>query len=152
VMREMEAGYGSLFKGAIGRMRAARRAKMSDNGHYSPPRFITFQNGVEELIEGIVARLKGDLLLGVEIERIRPTDELYEISLKDGQRIVADAIIFATPANVTVSLLEDFAPEPAKELAKIRHENIGTISLAYHSKDVRREHPINGLMIPRREK
>ncbi|NJN43284.1 MAG: protoporphyrinogen oxidase [Anaerolineae bacterium] len=152
VMREMEMEHGGLFKGALGRMRAARRVKKVENGQPRPPRFITFQNGAEELVEALVARLEGDLRLRVEIERICPFGEQYEILLKAGQRIFADAIIFATPANVTNRLIENFAQEAAKCMATIRHENIGTISLVYQSKDVQRVQPIHGLMIPRREK
>jgi oxygen-dependent protoporphyrinogen oxidase len=156
IMREMEAEYGGLFKGALGRMRAARAAKVATNGaangHPRPPRFITFQNGAEELVEALVARLEGDLRLGVDIEAIWHTNTHYEVILSEGLPSRADAILFATPANVTARLLEAMAPHAAKSLAKIRHENIGTISLAYRDADVQLPAPINGLMIPRREK
>lgn len=152
VMREMEAEFGGLVKGALGRMRAAHQQKASTNGHARKPRFITFQNGAQELVEALVARLKGDLRLGAEIHRIGHNGAQYEITLADGEKIFAFAVLFATPANVTAHYLEDLAPQAAKGLAKIRHENIGTISLAFRETDVQLPNPINGLMIPRREK
>lgn len=113
---------------------------------------MTFQNGAQELVEALVARLKGDLRLGAEILRIGHTGARYEITLANGEQILADALLFATPANVTAHYLEVLAPQAAKGLAKIRHENIGTISLAFRETDVQLPNPINGLMIPRREK
>ena len=72
--------------------------------------------------------------------------------MDNGEALDADAMIFATPANVAANFLADIAPEPAEKLASIRHQNIGTITLIYKANDAQTKEPIHGLMIPRREK
>jgi len=149
IMREMEAEFGGLFKGAIGRMRAARKTKKE--GKPSKPRFITFQNGAEEIVNQLVAQLDGDLQLNSWVTKVEKNDIQYLVHLKDGSTIPADAVIFATMANATAKFLERFAPDASALLSKIRHTNIGTISLAYDQSQIT-DLPFRGLMIPRREK
>ena len=61
-------------------------------------------------------------------------------------------MVIATPANEAAKLLQEVAPKAVQDLKRIRHANIGTISLVYHDDDIPEEPKINGLMVPRREK
>jgi oxygen-dependent protoporphyrinogen oxidase len=155
IMREMEAEYGGLFKGAFGRMRAARKAKKNGpsarDDAPSKPRFITFQNGAEEIIAQMIEKITGDLRLNAWATKIEQNSDRYLVYLKDGSTIAAEAVILATTANVTAKLLADSTPDVAKMLERIRHTNIGTISLAYDHAQIT-DFPFRGLMIPRREK
>lgn len=149
VMREMEAGYGSLVKAMLGRMRAAGRPPKPAAPR---PRFFTFQSGAETLVAGLRARLTGDLHLGSQITAITRRGESYCLELAGCESFDADAIILATPANHSASLLADVAPPAARALAAIRHENIGTATLIYRQADVHTRLRIHGLMVPRRER
>jgi len=146
----MEAEYGGLFKGALGRMRAAR--KQQDGS--KPPRFFAFERGAQDLIDTLVKKLEADgadLRLNAETVHVGTNERGYAIRLGDDELLHADALILATPANASAQILGDVNPDAASMLGKIRHENIGTITMVYRAEDVRMAKRIHGLMVPRRE-
>ncbi len=150
IMREMEAEYGGLFKGALGRMRAARSGRDGERR----PRFIAFENGAGDLIEALVEKLEANganLLLSAVIRQVKRNSTAYALSLEKGIALHADALILATPANASAKILEAVNSDAANALGRIRHENIGTISLVYRAEDVQMTQRIHGLMVPRRE-
>ena len=147
IMREMEAEYGGLFKGAFGRMRATR----NKNGQEKRPRFIAFKNGAQDLVAMLIQKLDGDLRLNSDVRGINRTDDGYSVALQNGEIIQADALILATPANVAAQLIKMANADAARLLETIRHENIGTLSLIYRDQDVSMKECIHGLMVPRRE-
>ncbi|MBT3337956.1 MAG: protoporphyrinogen oxidase [Anaerolineae bacterium] len=150
IMREMEAEYGGLFKAALGRMLAARKSKKENDDNRS--RFGAFVHGLQELIDALVEALTGDLRLNVDIKRVEKVDDGYQITLANGGKLSAKALIFATPANVAAKLLESVAAESAEKLTTIAHQNIGTVTFIYKAEDAQTAVRIHGLMIPRREK
>lgn len=160
VMREMEAEYGSLVKAMLGRMRTARAARRqqkqaetaSRSAANSRPRFFTFQSGAESLIHGLRSHLTGDLHLGCQVNAITRVGESYHLEVAGCEPFSADAVILATPANHSASLLAGVAPTAARALSAIRHENIGTATLIYRPGDVHTRMRIHGLMVPRRER
>ncbi len=150
IMREMEAEYGGLFKGALGRMRAARGEGESPK----KPRFIAFENGAGDLVEALVENLEyngADLRLSTEISQAASNSTGYYVSLGKGNVLHADALLLATPANASAKILVGIKPDAARSLREIRHENIGTVSLVYRAEDVQMERRIHGMMVPRRE-
>jgi len=122
IMREMEAEYGGLFKGALGRMREAK----SQNSVEKPPRFIAFENGAQDLVTAIADNLNGDLRLSAEVQLIEATKSGYCVQTENGE-IPADALIIASPANSAAQMLANASVEVAGLMSRIRHENIGTI-------------------------
>lgn len=148
VMREMEKESGSLFRAAF--QRAFRPHK---NGHTQgkKPRFITYHNGIQGIVDGLVERLTGDLRLNSSVQSITKNHSGYHVQLRRGDIFRADAIVIATLANVASELLKVISTEASQRLEKIRHNHIGTVSLVYKESDLPRL-DINGLMIPRREK
>ncbi len=150
IMREMEKEAGSLFKAAFRRMLAAR--KQNREGKLKRPRFITFQNGAQRVIDVLVEKLDADLRLNAAVESVEIEGGRYHLALSDGNQMAADAVLIAAPANAASKMLRGSVPAASEELAAIRHENIGTISLAYREEDMPPGLEINGLMIPRREK
>jgi oxygen-dependent protoporphyrinogen oxidase len=146
-MREMERESGSLVLAAL--QRGLRAKKKSSNGTRKP-RFITFKQGLEGLAENIVKQLTGDLRLNSRVNYVCRIQDKYQIHTSNMDVIEADAVIFATLANVTAGLLEDISEEASERLRSIRHNNIGTISLVYNESDLP-QLDINGLMIPRSE-
>jgi oxygen-dependent protoporphyrinogen oxidase len=148
IMREMEKEYGGLFKAVVGRMRSGRK----NTNNHRPPRFITFKYGAQILVDRCVEQLEGDLVLNAQVSNIEKNANQYKVKLSDGMQYHADALIIATTANMAAELLYDAAPEASVELSRIRHENIGTISLVYRNEDLPADLNIHGLMVPRREK
>jgi oxygen-dependent protoporphyrinogen oxidase len=150
IMREMESEYGSLVKAVIGRARKAHKKSNST----AKPRFITFRNGAEGLVTTLTTQLAGQLRLNAAVHRLSRKNggTGYQVGLANGEILTADALILATPANITAQFMQDLSAEIAQELAAIRHENIGTATLIFRSDDVKTKVRIHGLMAPRRER
>jgi oxygen-dependent protoporphyrinogen oxidase len=149
VMREMERESGSLFVAALQRAVRPRKRK---NEARRPPWFITFKQGTQGLVDGLVDRLTGDLRLDTPVQAIQRDNEGYRISTASGDVVYADAIIMATLANVASELLREISAAASQRLKKIHHNHIGTVSLVYRQSDLPQDLEINGLMIPRRER
>ena len=147
VMREMEKESGSLVLAA---MKRSLRTKKSPNGT-KKPRFITYKDGLQGIVDGLVGQLTGKLRLKSRVQFIKKDTPGYQVWLSNGEMIHADAIVIATLANVAAGLLKDVSKEAGQRLGTIRHNHIGTVSLVYKESDLPKLN-INGLMIPRREK
>ncbi|HEY1390959.1 MAG TPA: protoporphyrinogen oxidase, partial [Ktedonobacterales bacterium] len=131
----LERAHGSVIRG----LRAASRQQSPAE----TPAFLSFDAGNQTLVDALVARLTGDLRLGTSVCSITRTDaDGYELRLDDGAALAADAVILATPANVSAALTRETAPEAAALLAAIRYAGIGAIYLAYRRDDI--AHPLNG--------
>lgn len=148
VMREMEKESGSLVLAAI--QRGFKSKKKTANG-VQKPRFITYKNGLQGIVDHIVPQLTGDLRLNSRVRFIDRHGDGYRIRTSNGETLYADAIVFATLANVTADLVRDLSIEASALLKRIDHNHIGTISLVYNESALPKL-DINGLMIPRRER
>ena len=148
VMREMEKESGSLFRAAFQR---AFRSHKNGHSHTKKPRFITYNNGLQGIVDNVVDQLTGDLRLNSCVRFILREGHGYKVYSANGDILYADVLIFATLANVTSELLKGIAPEASYLLERIHHNHIGTVSLVYKESDLPKL-DINGLMIPRREK
>lgn len=151
VMREMELEHGGLFRGALARGLAKARARRA--GRPAPPAFVTFSEGAHEIVEALVGRLKvrADMRLNAPAARLEAAGPGFRVVLQDGARLSAEAVILCAPAGRAAQLLAGLAPEAARGLAAIRQSNIGTLTLAYRTADLRLPFRLQGLMIPRRE-
>lgn len=149
VMREMEKEYGGLFKGALGRMRAKRKNPPQEP---RPPQFITFSDGAQALVDALEAQLQAQVLTGVRVSEVLADGDGFRVVCENHADLHADAVILATPGNQSSKMLAQTAPQAAERIGEIDHQNIGTATLVYKPGDITLPYPINGLMIPRREK
>lgn len=147
VMREMEKESGSLVLAAIQRGFKAKKKWAT----VRKPRFITYKSGLQGIVDRLVIRLNGDLRLNSRVRFIDRHEDGYRLWTSNGESLYADAIIFATLANVTAELLKEISVEASALLKTIDHNHIGTVSLVYNESDLPNLN-INGLMIPRRER
>jgi len=150
---ELEEKYGSLIRGMLARRR--ERAKPAPSGKEPPPTmFMTLKGGLAELVEAIVSKLDRETLtIGKEAERIHWKSGLstYQVRLKDGTALTADAVISTSPAYVTADLLSETDATLVRTLREIPYVSTATVSFAYRKDSFR--HPLNGFgfVAPRRE-
>jgi oxygen-dependent protoporphyrinogen oxidase len=147
VMREMEKESGSLFLAAFQR---ALRARKNRRIATKKPRFITYNNGIQGIVDNLVTRLTGELRLNSPVRYILPQGTGYKLYTADGELYHANALVLATLANVSADLLTTVATKASQFLREIQHNHIGTVSLVYKEADLPKS-DIIGLMIPRRE-
>jgi oxygen-dependent protoporphyrinogen oxidase len=163
--RELEVQHGSVTRGMLASQRARRAGAPSANGQAPPSQaatskplsaFVSFHEGIEELVTSLVSALKGDLRLHTGVTAIEPLRGAdrggYNLRLSSGEEIAARAVVMATPAFVTADLLRPLAPSAADLLAGIRYVSTGTISFALRAADA--PNPLHGygLVIPASEK
>jgi protoporphyrinogen/coproporphyrinogen III oxidase len=133
----MEQQHGSLIRGT----RAAQ--KIAPTSAEAAPAFISFKNGINELVDALAARLKGDLRLNTGVHSIEALpDDCFRVILDSGETLDTDGVIACTPANHTAAMLSA-APQAAQYLSAIRYSSIGAVSVGYRREDV--PHPLNGL-------
>jgi protoporphyrinogen/coproporphyrinogen III oxidase len=135
----------SLYLG-IRRMR--RNARPTSDG----PALVTLDGGLARLVEALVARLAGaDLRQESTARLVTRVDTGYRVALEDGQDILADALVLATPAFATAGLLADLAPDAAAILAQIPYVDVATVCLAYPRSALGRPLDGTGFLVPPEE-
>jgi protoporphyrinogen/coproporphyrinogen III oxidase len=85
------------------------------------------------------------------VREVSRTHEGYQINLWNGEYLLANSIILATPTYITADLIEGFAPDLIGELRAIEYVSTATVSLAYRESDLPRLLDGYGYVIPRQE-
>lgn len=142
VLRDLERDHGSLVRGMV-----SRRPK---RGSRRPPRAVTLRGGVQTLITALETRL---LERGVRIQTSAAVKSVQtgRVTLSDGSRLTADAVILALPAPSASKLLEVSAPACATALRALPHAGIGTLALVFPASALMGLRHLRGVMIPRGE-
>ena len=148
---QMEEEYGSLIKGMIAKRREMRRAGSKGNKpKYTM--FMTLKDGLSEMPATIVQNLKmTKILTNREVADVDKRD-IFKISLKNGEVLDADTVVFATPSYETARLLTGINDSISALLNKIPYTSTATVSLAFKKESI--SNPMNGFgfLVPRQEK
>ncbi len=132
----------------LGLRRLRHHAAPSKGG----PVLITLAGGLVRLIDALAAQLgKADVRLNTNVSLVSRDGAGYRVDLADGQSIAADAVVLATPAFVSSSLLADVAPDVATVLGEIPYVDVATIWLAYPPSAMGRPLDGTGFLIPPEE-
>lgn len=142
----MEDSHGSL-----GRAMLAARKKMSAATHKpAPPIFTSLKNGMQQLVETVVSRLKGTLLSNTTVQAVQREAGGWVI-LAGMQSDFFDSVIVALPAPAAAQVLRMASPELSAELAAIQYSSSITVGLGY-GREVRQTLPPGfGFLVPRSE-
>ncbi|MCX5874536.1 MAG: FAD-dependent oxidoreductase [Deltaproteobacteria bacterium] len=94
----------------------------------------TFQNGLSELPEALAKNLGYKARLNCKVTLIKPKDKIYEIKYVDQsgteQTMVADTVIVATPAPVTLEIAKDLLNDEQKKIiSEIKYSSYATVGL-----------------------
>lgn len=161
-LRGLERQHGGLIRGVLASKRARGTAPPAGSG------FASFPLGLHELIEAIQRVVRNRARHGQRISvrtnahaksiaRVGARSEQSSgrrlaITLADGESLIADAVIVATPAYVASTLLRGLDAELGDALDAVEYASTITISLAYPRNAVRRELDATGYVVPRIEK
>ena len=148
--REMEKQHGSLIKAMLAARRARQKRSDAQKGAGNRPTsvFLSFKEGMELLVDTLVARLEGDLRLQTVVRALTAEGRGYRLHLEDGATLAADAVILAVPAFVAARLIDALAPEAGRRLDQIRYVSTGTISLGFNAAEVAHRLDGFGVVIP----
>jgi oxygen-dependent protoporphyrinogen oxidase len=149
-LREAERQYGGLIRGVLAARKTAPTAA-------APPTsaFLTPLSGLSALVTALEDRLRlgcVDIRLATPALSVTATAHGYDIRLRNGDPLAADAVIFATPSFATANLLAKCDPGLAADLRDIPHASTAIVSLAHRRDDI--PHPLDGhgYVVPRVEK
>jgi oxygen-dependent protoporphyrinogen oxidase len=172
-LAEWERSRGSVVRGALRTYKSKRNARASDAGTArgdsgakhgglyvtdALPTLGSFKSGMATLAEKLAEKLGEDVHFGAQVESVTATgkgiagsESTWQIRVSGGEEFSAAAVVFATPAYLAASLLQQSAPKLAALLAAIEHAPMGVVSSAYDRKQVRHALDGFGFMVPRRE-
>ena len=149
---DMEKKYGSLLRGVIAQKRAASGNGRNGNGNPATSTFMTLRGGLQQLVDAIVARLDQDaLVLNRSVVSVTRENDRYTLTLSDGSRLVADQVVFATPAYATADFVQRIDSALSSKLRSIRYVSTATVSLGFKRAEL--THPLDGFgfVVPRSE-
>ena len=146
---DMEQKYGSLIKGML-KVRGKMKRRETEG---SNSMFMTMKGGLRELIDAIVQQSPGVVFKrGKKATSVRRVDDKsYAVILSDGEQLIANSVILATPAYVSAGLISSISNELSELLLSVPYVSTATISLAY--KKERFTHPLKGFgfVVPKKE-
>jgi oxygen-dependent protoporphyrinogen oxidase len=148
---ETERKYRSLIIGMLARkktmlMNAGKRPSTS----YSL--FMTLKEGLSEIVDAIIKK-SPDVQFKSEakVAALEKQNLGWHISLEDGSECHADAVIIATPGNITKKLIKPIAPDLAEIFERIHYVSTATVALGYKKEGF--SHPLDGFgfVVPKAE-
>ena len=148
--------------GALGPRRAAPPARRRVSLPARARTSTRSRAGSQDLSDAMVASLPAERLhAGVQVTTMAPCGAgcgtsgagsgAYALQLSDGSRVVADAVVLATPAWASGDLLRNVAPLPAADLSSIEYVSTATCSLAFRRDRVSHDLTGFGFVVPRAE-
>ncbi|MGJ3239239.1 MAG: protoporphyrinogen oxidase [Anaerolineae bacterium] len=144
--RAIEKQYGSLTRGMLDAKRKRPPTRSSKS------MFMSFREGMGTLISALVDVLDGDLHLNSTLTDLKRVSDGYQLTWDDGTQSHAQQVILTTSAPVATRLLQSVAPDSANLLGRMCYVATGTVSLAYHQRDVAQLPTGFGVVIPRSER
>lgn len=142
-LRDAEARRGRVLGAMLARRTPAATGR-------SP--FVTFPEGLSELVTALVARLPDvELRTGTGVRAIRRRGAGYAVECEGGETIVGRSVLVATPAGPAAELLEPLDAPLASCVREIPHIDTATVYLAYRGADLERIPLGYGYVSPRIE-
>jgi protoporphyrinogen/coproporphyrinogen III oxidase len=135
---QVEQKYRSLILGM--RSTTPKQPKSAANKKTTSA-FLTFEHGLQSLVDAIEQRLEPThVRKNTAVEKIKKTEEGYELYLSDGTAISADSVVMTTPAKVTRETLADYSF--INLLKDMPTTSVATVGLAFSEADIKQD--ING--------
>ena len=143
--RRMELDHGSITRALKARQQAA---------HGSRPRagFLTLRGGMGDLVKALAERLEGvDVRRGAEVTEVKGERPPYQVILKGGDPMGADALILATPSHGAARIFSRTWPDLSLALARIPYVTTAVVFLAYLRSPELQLPKAHGFLVPRTE-
>ncbi|MFC4336380.1 protoporphyrinogen oxidase [Salininema proteolyticum] len=113
------------------------KAKRSSGKPVKP--FASIATGLSTLVTATAAAGRANIRLGLTVREIHQTPYGWEVlagPLTDPVRYQADAVVLATPAEITARLLREVAPSSAAALGTLGYASIALATFAFDDLDL----------------
>src|SRR5690606_21662063 len=143
---QYEKDHGSIILGS-----RHQRALMAEKNKGKPPAtFMTFRKGLTTMVEALKKELESITIhTGVKVDALNPQARGYELSLSNGQKLQADAVIVTTPAYAAHDLLKEHIEN--RMLEAIRYVSVANVVLAFDKSTIDVQFDGSGFLVPRSE-
>ncbi|MFS0865413.1 protoporphyrinogen oxidase [Fredinandcohnia sp. 179-A 10B2 NHS] len=143
---QVEQKYRSLIIG----MKQTKPAKPKNAAQTKSPKgqFLTVTTGLQSFIDAIEEKLNpGSVYKGVKVDSIEKNEEQYLLRLSNGEEILADSVVVATPHHVTQAMLSQYPfLEPFKEMPST---SVATVAMAFPEDAIKRDIDGTGFVVSR---
>lgn len=137
---EMEQKYGSVIKGV--------RALNAQAEQQAPrPIFLSFEKGMQTLIDALQKQLTGDIRLNTSVKAVHDTS----VTLESGETLEGSAVIVAAPAWKARQLLEGSQSAAAAELAQLKANGSVAVALGYRREQISGPLNMHGVIVDHQE-
>ncbi|HTV64428.1 MAG TPA: protoporphyrinogen oxidase [Bryocella sp.] len=146
---EMEERYGSLSRAMLAAHKKMLAAKTTQ-----PPRplFSSLKDGMQQLVNAIVARLRPEgIRLREHVRRVYAENGGWRVALDVAGEERFDAVIIATPAHVAGVVVDGVDRVLARNLLDITYSSSVTVTLGYYKQQLKTLPPGFGFLVPRSE-
>lgn len=128
-VRKMEKEHGSVIRGLIHKMQAAKKAAAKSGEKKGLPAMTSFPDGMGRLPERLFENLEPkEMGLNCPVLGITKEDALWRVDLEE-KSILCHNLILALPVNAALELLSGVTSAPP--LSKIPEARIATIGLGF---------------------
>ncbi len=146
---DMEKKHRSLVLGLMKHKKAQAAAPTTSP---RPSMFTTLSGGLQQLPDAIAARLNPkNVKLNTRVQFLTTSGNQYNLTLADGTSLLADNVVFTTPAYVTADILQQLDPALAEKLRCIRYVSTSTVSLAFRRSEITCDLNGFGFIVPAAE-
>ncbi|WP_066068385.1 protoporphyrinogen oxidase [Neobacillus soli] len=144
---EVEQKYRSLI---LGMKKTTPSQPKKPDGEEKPKggAFLTFKTGLQSFAEAIEAKLDPkSILKGHRVDKILKDGKKYELFLNNGETLVADTIISATPHKVTQAMFSEYSFfDPFKSVPST---SVATVALAFPEEAIKTDIDGTGFVVSR---
>jgi protoporphyrinogen/coproporphyrinogen III oxidase len=143
---EVEQKYRSLILGM--KKTTPSKPKTQQPAEKKKGAFLTFKSGLQSFAENIEAKLDpNSILKGHRVDKITKTNNQYELYLNNGETLIADSIVAATPHKITQSMFSDYRFfDPFKSVPST---SVATVALAFPEEAIKNDIDGTGFVVSR---
>lgn len=152
---ELEQEYGGLIKAMIKLAKKKKediKAGKAVASAAGPGGILTsFEEGIQQLTDGVAAGLRGTIRLGCGVERIEKKTDGFLLRLESGEQLEADILISAVPAYAAANMLEGITDKTSALLREIPYATMNVVCFGYERERITRDLDGFGYLIPKAE-
>lgn len=136
---QVEQKYRSLILGM--KRQGPSQPKRQEPTGSSKGAFLTFKSGLQSFAEAIEAKLEPDSIIrGHRVSKIYKINDQYEVFLNNGETLMVDSVIAATPHKITQLIFKQYPFfDPFKNVPAT---SVATVALAFPKEAIKKD--ING--------
>ena len=152
---QLEQEHGGLLKAMIKlakKKRAEQKAGKVVASAAGPGGILTsFQEGIQQLTDGVGKGLKGEVKLGGAVVQATSKEGGYLLTLENGEQVEAEILVSAAPAYAAAAMLEQSHGKTAELLKEIPYATMNVVCFGYQREKIARDLDGFGYLTPRAE-